>query len=248
MSKVKRIRVFAGPNGSGKSTLFNDFEKIIHPVRSVNADVIEKALTETGIVDLANYDVIATQEDFIAFCETRNAQSLIDKANRDGYRINLTIKENALVDKSKETHSYEAALASLFIREKLCSHGKSFAFETVMSHPSKIDELRDFKQRGYKIYFYFICLDDPELNVRRVQDRIEKGGHAVDFNKVRTRYSDTLENLLPALKLSDRAFLFDNSGEEMKSIAEKEQDRITILEDEELLPDWFIRYVVNRLG
>ena len=27
------------------------------------------------------------------------------------------------------------------------------------------------KQKGYKTYLYFICIDDPEVNVSRVENR-----------------------------------------------------------------------------
>ena len=62
----------------------------------------------------------------------------------------------------------------------------SFSFETVMSHPSKIKELKKAKEKGYRIYLYFVCTDDAEINVNRVANRIEKGGHPVDVYKIRS--------------------------------------------------------------
>jgi hypothetical protein len=52
------------------------------------------------------------------------------------------VSENCIVDKSKETHSYEASFVAAFIRSILFKSGKSFSYETVMSHSSKVKELK----------------------------------------------------------------------------------------------------------
>lgn len=87
-----------------------------------------------------------------------------------------------------------------------------FCFETVMSHPSKIEEVKEAKQKGNKTYLYFICIDDPEVNVSRVENSFEKGGHSVDPNKISSRYYNTLENLIQMIEVIDKSYLFDNSG------------------------------------
>jgi len=49
---------------------------------------------------------------------------------------------------------------------------KSFSYETVMSHFSKVDEIKYLIQNGYNAYLYFICVDSHAINISRVQDRI----------------------------------------------------------------------------
>ncbi len=34
-----------------------------------------------------------------------------------------------------------------------------------MSHPSKVDEIKQKEQLGYQPYLYFVCIDKPEVNV-----------------------------------------------------------------------------------
>lgn len=51
-------------------------------------------------------------------------------------------------------------------------NGNGFAFETVMSHKSKIKEIAAAKKKGYKIYLYFVCIDNPDINIERVKDRV----------------------------------------------------------------------------
>lgn len=244
MSKVKRLRVFAGPNGSGKSTLFDEVAKQFNTGVFVNSDLIEKELSETGFINIERFKLLLTQKDWDIFCKTASAKSLIEKAQ---HQIDIYIRENVIVNKSRNTLSYAAALITTFIREKLLENNQSFSFETVMSHISKVNEIRSAKERGYKTYLYFVCLDDPELNLSRVQNRIEKGGHAVDTEKITSRYTRALENLLPAIKIADRAFLFDNSGKIMKLIAEANNQQLEILFAQKDLPNWFINYVINKL-
>jgi len=116
-----------------------------------------------------------------------------------------------------------------------------------MSHESKLQEISEAKNRGYKTYLYFVCLDDVEVNISRVDNRVNQGGHSVDDGKIKARYIRTLDNLLHAINLADESYLFDNSNE-MLLFAEVKNGEINILVDEEFIPNWFFEYVVNRMG
>lgn len=122
---------------------------------------------------------------------------------------------------------------------------KSFSYETVMSDSSKLRELETAKQTGFKTYLYFVCTDDYQKNIDRVQLRVAKGGHNVDTNKIEKRYFKTLENLSDAIKIVDRAFLFDNSGKKMELLAEVYQGQAFKFHTINL-PLWFEEYVYNK--
>lgn len=242
MPSKKKIRVFAGPNGSGKSTLFNEFSKNYNTGFFINADLLEKKLEESGLIDLTEIGVSATQEDLDQFKTLDASVSLFKKAESGGHKIDIVVKENFIVDKSKETHSYEGAFIASFIRHLLIYQNKTFSFETVMSHPSKIDEISNVVNLGYTAYLYFICTDSPEVNVSRVHNRVEKGGHEVPEDKIIDRYYRTLKNLHLALPYCYRAYLFDNSGKEQILIAELYKGAMEIKTDK--LPNWFIKFVL----
>ena len=237
MQNKKRLRVFAGPNGSGKSTLFDAFKKRYDPGFLVNADELEKQLNSRGLIDLIPIGIKATQKDLEAFSKTSEAKSLLTRATGEGNIIDIEIKENFIVDRTKETHSYEASFAASFIRWLLYKKNKSFSFETVMSHPSKIEEIKRAQKIGYRTYLYFVCTDDPEINVDRVANRVQMGGHAVKVDKIRSRYSLTLKNLFPAIKSVNRAYLFDNSSKKLNLIAEVFEGSMQL--KVKTLPRWF---------
>lgn len=72
----RRIRVFAGPNGSGKSSLFSEFSKVYSTGSFINADEIENKLTTKGLIDLDEFNVVASQDDLTLFSKLPSSISL----------------------------------------------------------------------------------------------------------------------------------------------------------------------------
>jgi predicted ABC-type ATPase len=245
MSSQNRIRVFAGPNGSGKTSLYYRISKTYNSGIFINADEIEKILQTKGLIDLSEFGLKITQKDLEIFISLDDSQSLITKAQQEKLTIDIAIAENFIVNKPKNTNSYEAAFTASFIRNLLLKEQKSFSYETVMSDFSKIREIETAKKSGFKTYLYFVCTDDYEKNIDRVQLRVAKGGHNVDANKIQKRYFKTLENLSEAIKIVDRAFLFDNSGKKMDLLAEVYQGQAFKFHTTNL-PLWFEEYVYNK--
>lgn len=240
-----RLRVFAGPNGSGKSTLFESFSKKYNAGVFLNADLLENELATKGFIDLSDFKLNLTQGDLDEFLKTDRAASLIKKSIDDNHKIDVQLKENIIVDTEKETHSYEGALISSFLRHHLQKEKIDFCFETVMSHPSKIEEVKEAKQKGYKTYLYFICIDDPEVNISRVENRVEKGGHNVASDKILSRYYNTLNNLIQMIENVDKCYLFDNSSAEFRLMAKITQNQLVMEVEPYDLPNWFIEYVLK---
>jgi predicted ABC-type ATPase len=108
---------------------------------------------------------------------------------------------------------YTAAKMADKQREELLNCRKSIAFETVMSHPSKIEFMAQAKAAGYQVLLVFVGLADPELCVRRVSQRVLSGGHDVPRQKIIDRYHRVMSLLPRAIAVADRALLFDNSDD-----------------------------------
>lgn len=242
----KRLKIFAGPNGSGKTTLFEALARNYDTGIFLNTDIIEKELSITGFIDLTKFGLHLDEEDLQNFLSTDRAKSLLSKSIMEKHIIDISIKENIIIDGEKHNHSYEGALISAFIRFHLQQQQIDFCFETVMSHPSKIQEMIEAKKAGYKIYLYFICIDDPEVNVSRVENRVEKGGHNVSAEKISSRYYNTLNNLILAIEQADKCYLFDNSGQDFKLIAKINQNSMSLEVEPERLPNWFLDYVLKH--
>ena len=179
----KRLRMFAGPNGSGKSTVYRSLKDKFNIGTYVNADDIEKDLTNSKKFEITKYGIKKniTSEYFLSFI---NNHSLFEKANSDGFVIDLKLDNGVILNPNIKTHSYEASILADFIRNELILDGKKLTFETVMSHSSKIETLKKSKESGYKNYLYFISTESVEINKQRVDERVRNGGHPVPINKI----------------------------------------------------------------
>lgn len=120
------------------------------------------------------------------------------------------IQRNELRDPSMEA-SYRAAEIASARRTELLEAGRSFATETVFSHPSKLGIIADARARGYMVIVMHVGVEDPALSVARVQARVEDGGHDVPEDKIRDRYARGQALIRQAVLQADRGMVFDNS-------------------------------------
>ncbi|MBI3728325.1 MAG: zeta toxin family protein [Burkholderiales bacterium] len=146
----------------------------------------------------------------------------------------------------RDRAAFNAAVA---MRIKAIENRETFAFETVMSHPSRINELVKLKKQGYQVLLVFITTDDPEKNVERVTDRFNSKtttGHYVAPEKVRERYSRTLALLPKAVEIADAAFIYDNSINDIPPSLQALTDLETLSVDDHAKA-WVSQKLVARL-
>ena len=96
---------------------------------------------------------------------------------------------------------------------RLVDENKTFIFETVLSHESKLDMIKRAKKKGYKIISIYVFTDLPEINVDRVNKRTAQGAIPVEENKVRARYIRSLINATNLKSLSDEYYQMNNTRE-----------------------------------
>lgn len=177
----------------------------------------------------------------------KKGASWVQKANDSNTTVSITFSNNNLVviDKPK---AYDAAIAADYVRYQLLETDNTFTFETVLSHPSKINFLEAARDKGYKTYLYFICTVSPTINKVRVKQRVALGGHDVPEDKIVKRYYESLSLLPQLISVAYRCFLFDNSaqGEEINLVAEIERGKKLTLRNQNM-PWWIEEYVVNCL-
>ena len=237
------MRVFAGPNGSGKTTIIKSLQDVIPFGVYINADDIELQLKESKIVLFNSFQLIISQEQLQDFFKKSTFSPI--KRNEPNLWSKILVEKNVLKINT-EVDSYLAADIAEFIRQQLLASQISFSYETVMSHHSKIDFLKQARSQGFKVYLYFIATEDPEINISRVNVRVAQNGHPVAPKTVTDRYYKSLGQLRQAIKNSDDAYFWDNSGSASSLIADiKEGSKVTIV-DVEKVPNWFLKYVVNN--
>ena len=235
-----RLRVFAGPNGSGKSTL----KSVLKPEWLgiyVNPDELE-LMIKNNTFDFRNFNIEINKKEIKTFFISH---PLTKKVNLVKYLEKINFFDNKIDFSNIEINSYFASILSDLIRRKIIQQKQSLSFETVMSSFDKIEFIKYAKQKGFKIYIYFIATDDVQINIQRVKNRVILGGHNVPKEKIVNRYYKSLDNLYEAVKIANRSFIFDNSGDERIFLAEINEGNVELKTDE--VPLWFEKYFIKKI-
>lgn len=241
----RRLRIFAGPNGSGKSTITKVVLDHVHLGVYVNADELKIILDKDGRLDFSAYDICLNREHFLEEFRNSSLMSKIDDVEFTLSCVNFSGNQIILKD-SYEVEDYFVSFITSYIWKELLKTSNKFTIETVMSHPSKLDFMRQAQEAGFKVYLYFVSLADPELNKHRVSARVAQGGHPVDEDKIAQRYYRTMDNLYEALRIADKVYLFDNSAGEPNMFATKENGILSV--KSEYVPKWFATYVIDVIA
>jgi predicted ABC-type ATPase len=243
LENTPRLRMFAGPNGSGKSTI----KSILKPNLLgfyINPDEIEAEIKKFDFLDFADYGIQTDRKEVLDFFQN---STLLEKADLADEAEFLRFNENRLTFADVDVNSYYASVASDFIRQKLVLSHQSFTFETVMSSPDKINFLAKAQQFGYRTYLYYVATNSPLINISRVKYRVKTGGHDVPADKIESRYYRSLDLLSEAVKFTNRAYIFDNSGSEFQWVAEITEGKEIDIKTE-FYPTWLKKYLLNKIS
>lgn len=244
--ETPRLRMFAGPNGSGKSVLKAYLPEPLLGVY-LNADEIEAGVNQRGYVEMASFGIETTAEEVLPMLASSSflmKEGFSEAANR------VTFDEGRLTFPAGVMNSYFASVVADFLRQKLLAAQRTFTFETVMSHPGKVELLQKAQTAGYRTYLYYVATDDPAINVSRVANRVALNGHDVPEEKIVQRYHKSLELLMSAIRHSNRAYIFDNSTDNADRtrtwLAEITEGRTLELKTDQI-PAWFKRAVLDKI-
>lgn len=114
---------------------------------------------------------------------------------------------------------------------------QSFAVETTLSGNTYLRMMVEAKTRGWQVNLIYVGVDDVQICIERVAQRVATGGHNVPQEDIRRRYTRSLANLLVALQQADSALIFDNStlfGYQKLLTIENE----AVTEQASSLPEW----------
>jgi predicted ABC-type ATPase len=92
------------------------------------------------------------------------------------------------------------------------SQGASFTQETTLSGLKTLKTIQAAKEKGYKIRLYYISLDSLDESIKRIANRVAKGGHNIDNETVRRRYENKSANLERILPYCDEVHFFNNEN------------------------------------
>jgi predicted ABC-type ATPase len=127
----------------------------------------------------------------------------------------LLIDPDAIAKEINSIDPASAAIAAgrqaLALSQQYIQSESSFVVETTFAGNTYIKLMRNAKSRGWLVVLMYIGIINPNINVLRVADRVELGGHDVPIDDILRRYERSLANLGKAAKIVDKLILYDNS-------------------------------------
>lgn len=110
--------------------------------------------------------------------------------------------------------------------------GIDFAFETTLSGRSYVRRFEDLRRRGYRIHLLFLWIPNVALSLKRIQERVRRGGHRIPEAVARRRFYRGLTNLFSLYQpLLDSWAIFDNSDVTPELLAYEEAGERHVLEE-----------------
>ena len=140
------------------------------------------------------------------------APTLLDEALQVSNFVNADTIAQGLSAFAPETAAIQAGRTMLTRIRYLASQRENFAFETTLASRTFAPWLAKLKAEGYLFHLIFLLLDNADLAVSRVEERVRMGGHFVPEETVRRRYVSGLKNFFILYKkLADSWQMYDNS-------------------------------------
>jgi len=96
---------------------------------------------------------------------------------------------------------------------------KSVVMETTLSGKYHNRLIETFKISGYEIKLYFVFLDNPQICIQRIKNRVSKGGHNVPDDDVIRRFFRSKQNFMALKRNVSYWELHYNGGNEFVLVA-----------------------------
>ena len=134
-----------------------------------------------------------------------------------------------LSPENPEKSALEAGRLMIKKIDFLLDEGLSFALETTLSAKNYLRLIKRARRKKYQVNLFFLRLATPQLAQERVLTRVSKGGHNIEPDVIKRRFTRGLHNLKDYLELVDTAIIYESSGLELIEIARKNDDQLKIL-------------------
>jgi predicted ABC-type ATPase len=128
--------------------------------------------------------------------------------------VNADLIAYGLSPFAPEREAVQAGKLMLRQIDKLVNLGESFCFETTLSGRSYARMIPAWQAKGFVVRLIFLSLENVELAIARVAERMAQGGHFIPEEVIRRRFTAGFANFHNLYKnLVDGWALYDNSGQ-----------------------------------
>ena len=131
------------------------------------------------------------------------------KAERNDLGYVIDVDKIAFSAKLKPVDAGKIAIRKI---NELLAKNISFGQETTLSGIRVEKTVKEAKEKGYTVRMFYICLSSCDESVKRINNRVRKGGHDIQDGDVKRRYAKRFDDLARILPYCDEVLLFDNEN------------------------------------
>ena len=145
--------------------------------------------------------------------KTTFAQEFLPKYARVVHFVNADLIAGGLSPLNPENAAIAAGRLFLKELDRLAALRSDFAFESTLSGRGYVARLERLKEAGYRIEIIYLRLSFPEIAVRRIEFRVQQGGHDVPRKAATRRFHRSWDNFRNIYQdIADAWMIYDNSG------------------------------------
>ena len=107
---------------------------------------------------------------------------------------------------------YAGGQAAVDRLQDCLAQGIDFTEESTLSGSFSRKMARAARDKGYTVRLYYVGLDTAEESVRRIANRVARGGHDIPTRDVERRFARRFRDLGKLLPLCNEATFYDNDN------------------------------------
>lgn len=124
--------------------------------------------------------------------------------------------------------------------------GINFTQETTLSGSRTLKTIKRARELDYFIRLYYVGVNSADESMKRIRNRVEKGGHDIPEQDVKRRYNKRFEDLVNILPYCNEVKFYDNENGFVEKAEYKNGELIT---KSKSIPEWIKdlkRYLDNK--
>jgi len=169
----------------------------------------------------------------------KSSLSGVLKTERTDLGYIIDVDKLAVEHKCDAIESGKIALTKI---DECLDKGLSFTQETTLSGVRTEKTLRIAKENGYTVRLFYIGLDTLSESIKRIHNRVAKGGHNIQEDDVERRFEKRFNDVVNILPYCDEAHFFDNDNGFVE-VGEYKNGEILCKGDYK--PKWFIELKIH---
>lgn len=160
-------------------------------------------------------------------------------AEKQGIQTN--VDPDSLAKKHTENKEIRAGREAIQLIEELIIGKKDFSMETTLSGRLPLRQIESAKKNGFKIIIYYMGVEKLSINLNRIRQRVEQGGHNIPKEDVLRRESRSLNNLMKMIFVANEIHLIDNTSMQATITASIRKNDYKVHLPESEIPEWIHR-------